>query len=111
MIPSETFSVARVRRELEFLDTDDAKAQMRRARSFRPPTDEASPHAQLAAWAEWDFIALSKTVDALSDLDALLQAVEREAKAVLKSSGGSDIVAAVKDLQSDLDRLAKKGTI
>ena len=83
---------------------------MRRARSFVAPSEDASTHARLATWAEWDLVALTKTADALSYVDNLLQEVEREAKAVLKSSGGGDIAAAVRTLQADLDELSKEGT-
>jgi hypothetical protein len=110
LIPGETFSVQKIRRDLEYLSVDDARVQMRRARSFVPPSDDASIHARLAAWAAWDLNALTKTAEALSCLDDLLQGVEREAKAVLRSSGGSDIATAVRTLQADLDELSKEGT-
>jgi hypothetical protein len=109
LIPPDSFSFQRAKRDLEFLSAEPASSQLRRARSFGAPTEDASTHARLAAWAEWDVSALSKTVDALSYVDCLLQAIEREAKAVLKSSGGGDIAVALRKLRSDLDELSKEG--
>lgn len=83
---------------------------MRRAISFVVPEDEAAVHKRLAAWAEWDVQALRKTVDALNYVDSLVQAIEREAKGELKASGGGDVAAAVKKLQTELNELAQEAT-
>jgi hypothetical protein len=110
LIPADNFPFQRAKRELELLVEEQATSYLKRAISFSAPAEDATVHKRLASWAEWDVAALRKTVDALTYLDSLVQAIEREAKAALKASGGGDVAAAVKMLQSDLDDLAKEGT-
>lgn len=110
LIPTDNFSFHKAKRELDSLAEEPARSHLRRAIVFVVPGDEVTVNKRLAAWAEWDVQALRKTVDALNYLDSLVQAIEREAKAALKSSGGGDVAATVKKLQSDLDDLAREET-
>lgn len=110
LIPADGFSFEKAKRELESLAEEPARLHMRRAISFVVPEDEAAVHKRLAAWAEWDVQALRKTVDALNYVDSLVQAIEREAKGELKASGGGDVAAAVKKLQTELNELAQEAT-
>ncbi|MDM4769072.1 protein DpdH [Solimonas sp. SE-A11] len=102
------FTLARAKRELDFLSEDAAKAILRRVAAFTPPTEDASLHKRLASWAEWDIPVLRKVLEALGYLNDLLQALERAAKAELRNLGGGDVAAAVAKLKSDLEVLAKE---
>lgn len=106
LIPPDGFSLAQARRELALLADETAQAHLRRASTFAVPGDDATPHKQLVAWAEWDVWSLRKTVDALDYFERLIKGIEREAKAALKASGGGDIAVAVAQLQTDLAELA-----
>lgn len=106
LIPSDGFSLAQAKRELALLGEETVQAQLRRVPTFAVPGDDATPHKQLATCAEWDIRSLGKTVDALDYLERMTKAIEREAKAALKASGGGDIANAVTQLQTDLAELA-----
>lgn len=110
LISDENFSFTRAKRELELLAQEQPKAQVRRVGTFTAPPKEATVHKNLLAWAEWDLDVLRKTVDALEYLSSMVQAIDREASAALKVSGGSDVATAIKKLQNDLDELAKDAT-
>jgi hypothetical protein len=106
LIPPEGFSPSQTRAELALLADEPAQAHLRRATTFAVPAEDATPHKQLAAWADWDIRSLRTTVDALDYFDRLIKGIEREAKAALKASGGGDIADAVAQLQTDLAELA-----
>ena len=99
----ERISLAQVERSIDCLVTAEVEALARRIGAFVAPPGDRSLDVQLAAWASIDVVLLARPVAALSTLDTLLTAIDRETDAALAASGGADAADLLNKLQASLN--------